>query len=331
MSRYQIQILSFFAILAIALLGMKGFAKRPEVATISAINDPQSLLSADVPIATSSGDTAAFSSPEPQSATLNANTAQFNKPLFTRVDSTPTPMGSAEEILVADLQSGEKYFTNFSSKRWPIASLSKLMTATIVYANLNLDATATIAQADMADGDNSGFAPGETYRLRDLLKVMLVASKNTAANVLARSYGLEQFFALMNAKAKDWGMNDTYFEDPSGLSIANQSTGEDLLKMVRGISVERPDIWKTTENAKVTIKELNSGKLRSFTSTNQFVNRKDFYGGKTGYTPEADGNLISVFLYGKRTVVIIVLGSSDRFGETENIYNWFTHDFKPSN
>ncbi|MDO8504729.1 MAG: serine hydrolase, partial [Candidatus Liptonbacteria bacterium] len=182
-----------------------------------------------------------------------------------------------------------------------------------------------------ADDGNPVFAVGESYRIRDLLKAMLVASRNTAANALARAYGYDKFIAEMNAKAKGWGMDNSNFSDPSGLSVSNQSTANDLLKMIRGVTLERPDIWKTTENAKISIKELASGKVKNFTSTNQFVNRKDFFGGKTGYTPEADGNLITVFLYQKRTVGIIVLGSADRFGDSEKLFNWFSNDFRASN
>jgi D-alanyl-D-alanine carboxypeptidase len=53
-------------------------------------------------------------------------------------------------------------------------------------------------------------------------------------------------------------------------------------------------------------------------------------GGKTGYTDEASGNLVSIFSYGRRAVMVIVLGTSDRFGETEKLITWFKNAFSPS-
>lgn len=320
--------MAFFAVVIIVLLGSRGFAEKSDVVTAANIGEVTGMLKAEG----SGAPVMPAPSPIATERAILGETAQLSpKPPFYRVANSPVPEIGSESAIIFDVQSGEKYLDTFSAKRWPIASLSKLMTATVAYERLDLDSKIVLEQKDFADGDNPVFAPGETYKTRDLLKVMLVASRNTAANALARSFGREQFLKEMNDKAKGWGMDNTNFDDPSGLSVSNQSSADDLLKLVRGVTSERPDIWKTTENAKVSIKDTETGKVRSFVSTNQFVNRKDFYGGKTGYIPEADGNLISVFLYGKRTIGIITLGSADRFGDTEKLLNWFTNDFRTSN
>ena len=59
-------------------------------------------------------------------------------------------------------------------------------------------------------------------------------------------------------------------------------------------------------------------------ATNQFAGTPEFLGGKTGYTDEARGNLLSLFAIGGQTFTVIVLGTDDRFGDTERIRSWLT-------
>jgi len=324
----KLQILTLFAVVVVVLLGARGFAKKEEVIATANISSAAASLSAPSEMSIASR---ADNVDKITEAIMGGSSGVSAKPIFYRASNDSLPEVSAEAMLIADAQSGERYLEVQADKRWPIASLSKLMTAIVVVEKIDQESKVTIEGGDLADGANSVLAAGDTYRARDLLKAMLIASKNTAANAFARTYGKEAFVSAMNDKAKSYGMSDTNFGDPSGLSVANQSTLSDLLKLVRGISFEHPDIWKMTQNSRISIKEQSSGRFKIFTSTNQFVDRSDFYGGKTGYTPESDGNLLTVFLYGKRTLAIIVLGSQDRFGDSQTIFNWFKDDFKPSN
>jgi D-alanyl-D-alanine carboxypeptidase len=64
-------------------------------------------------------------------------------------------------------------------------------------------------------------------------------------------------------------------------------------------------------------------------SINDFAGNADFIGGKTGYTDQADGNLLSIFEYGGRPIFIMVLGINDgvRFNATQQLYDWFKTNF----
>lgn len=324
----KIQILTLFAVAIVVLLGARGLATKEELITSANISSAASALTGYAEVIPRADETQVSAV---AGAILGGGSAMAAKPIFYQAANDPAPVTSAEAMLIADAQSGERYLETQPDTRWPIASLTKLMTAVVAFEKIDLESKITIESEDLADGAATGLAPGDTFRAKDLLKVMLVASRNTIANAFARVYGKAAFIFEMNNKAKNYGMSDTNFNDPSGLSVANQSTLSDLMKLVRGISSEHSDIWKMTENVRLSIKEQNSSRFKSFTSTNQFVNRNDFYGGKTGYTPEADGNLLTLFLYGKRPLAIIVLGSPDRFGDSENLFNWFKNDFKPSN
>ena len=72
-------------------------------------------------------------------------------------------------------------------------------------------------------------------------------------------------------------------------------------------------------NKKVVIKTINN-----------FAGRSDFLGGKTGYTDVADGNLLSIFKYEGRPVIVIIMGTdyASRFDNTETLYNWFKANYR---
>jgi D-alanyl-D-alanine carboxypeptidase len=219
------------------------------------------------------------------------------------------------------LDNGELY--NFrADKRWPIASITKLMTA--VVANKLLDPKEVIRITDdmlLADGSSGGFVSGESFTVEDLVEAMLVVSSNDAASAVSIHYGEEKFINEMNKFAEELGMIDTTFVDPTGLSIQNLSTVEDLVRLTKYIFENEPGILKITRKPTDSIINIKTGTSRKLENINIFAGREDFIGGKTGQIPEAGGNLLSVFSLPKNgsTVIIVVLGANDRFGETEKI------------
>ena len=134
----------------------------------------------------------------------------------------------------------------------------------------------------------------------------------------------------MNVRAKAWGMANTHYADPSGLAVGSQSTATDLVLLAQKIYADYPDILAITRTPQATVTEVSSGNKVPIKNINEFSGEADFIGGKTGYTDQADGNLLSLFLYNGRPVVVVVLGSdeSTRFTNTEALYGWFTANFK---
>jgi len=167
-----------------------------------------------------------------------------------------------------------------------------------------------------------------TYTVKDLLHVMLMPSSNVAAEAMATFYGRAVFVAEMNQRAQSWGMTSTYFDDPSGLSSANQSNAHDLMILAEHVYSSYPQIFAITRTPQTTITELNSGKQYGVKSINNFAGDASFIGGKTGHTNEAQDNLLSVFDYHGHPVLIIVLGTTDRFTDTTKMLNWFTMNYR---
>jgi len=249
---------------------------------------------------------------------------------FRRVANEPVYEKNFSASAVVDLESETFYFEHNKNKQWPLASITKLMTAVIVEDNFAREKTITLSNEDFDKfGDWIGvLEAGESYSVDDLIWAALLSSSNEAVNALARTYGWDSFIEKMNSKATEWGLSNTHFSDPAGLSVSSQSTVFDIVILVGRIYNDYPDILERTRRQGWTIKELESGKFKKIYSNNEFAGHYNFLGGKTGYTDEAVGNLISLFSYKERPVVVVIFGSSDRFGVTESLYSWFRFNFE---
>lgn len=279
-------------------------------------------------------------SPTESSVTENADTISVVPPgsvagsVFRRVGGTPPPAIAVQAALVADLTTGTQFMSENATERWPLASVTKLMTATVVLDKLDPAQKITITEdAFNADTSEKNLHVGDTYTVTDLLRFLLLPSSNVAAEALADAYGRAQFIAEMNARAAAWGMTDTHYADPSGLSVGSQSTATDLVFLAQKIYADYPEILEITRTPQVMVTELGSGAQVAVKNINEFSGEADFIGGKTGYTDQADGNLLSLFSYQGHPIVVIVLGTDEnaRFPNTEALYNWFTENFKAMN
>lgn len=266
----------------------------------------------------------------PQSRDSSAQTERnIGQSVFVKIGGELPPTISARIALVADLESGERLWARESERRWPIASIAKLMSAVVALKNVDQNQAITITQNDFPIGvSGNGLKIGESYGVKDLLLSALLESTNESVEAIARVYGREAFIAQMNAQAEAWGLNNTHFSDPTGLSVATQSTAENMLGFAKNIYENYPDVFRMTQKPTAVITELVSGKTVTIKSINLFAGQEDFLGGKTGFTDEAGGNLLSIFSYRERPVVIIVLGSEDRFGDTEKLLNWLEQNYK---
>lgn len=251
---------------------------------------------------------------------------------FTRIATTTVPDFEREAILVRDITNGVDLASVNADVRWPTASLTKLMTATVVMDHLSMDTKITITPQMMAvDPEENHLVVNGTYTVYDLLHVMLMPSSNVAAEALADYYGRSQFLSEMNQRAAEWGMNDTHFYDPSGLSSANESTAHDLAILATHVYESYPTILQFTDTPDIVITNLANNTNVDVRSINQFAGEADFIGGKTGYIPEARDNLLSMFRYDGKPVLVIVLGAGDtaeRFTDTTKLLDWFTMDYK---
>jgi hypothetical protein len=232
------------------------------------------------------------------------------------------PNLSSKAYLMADLDTGEIIVDKNSDDIYPIASVSKLMTATIANEKMNLQDVAIVSKdAVNAYGSQGGLVSGEKIRLSDLVYPLIMESSNNAAEVFADYYGHEAFMDEMNKKAESLGMNDTYYNDPSGLDPKNSSTPKDLLKLVRYIWKNDPTVFGTTRVKQFAIKG------HTWLNRNPQLSLDGYIGGKNGYIDQALQTTASLFEIptlkgGTRKVVIIVLKSNDKNGDVIRLINF---------
>ncbi len=228
----------------------------------------------------------------------------------------------ASAFLVREIGSEEAIGGYQAEYRWPIASVTKLMTAVVALEKIGADQEVIISQAAIdTEGDSGSFTLGEVFTVSDLIKAMMTVSSNDAAAALADFIGTPRFFDLMQEKAYELGMTDTSFIDATGLSYLNQSTAEDVATLVDYVYKTYPVIFEVSRKASNTITE-RGGYSRSLKNINVFAGTTGFEGGKTGFTDESKGNLVSLFSYQGKTYILIVFGTEDRFAETRKLLSW---------
>lgn len=264
--------------------------------------------------------------PIPSAPTETSESAE--KTAASPTNEIPAPKTANQVKVIAAgaflMDTAEPLYSFRLDKQWPIASLTKLMTALVAKRLVAKEETVTMTKEAAASfGEAGNFKEGEKFRAGDLIQAMLVASSNDAAKALADHYGEEALVAEMNRLAAAISMTNTSFVDATGLSSQNLSTPDDLAKLVRFIWHEDPGIFNITRIPHINIVDINGNESRKLNNTNVFVSRNDFLGGKTGQLPDSNGNLISIFKLPDQSspVVIIILGAEDRFEETKKILN----------
>lgn len=335
MTKFNLQSLLFaFIVLALVLTGKTGGEDSAYAPAKAGLNSAG--LAVESVLSTAESVQPKFERPSAKSAAaavtrerFTGTVINFALPEPVRTPAAP-PAITARAALVKELKTGTELFLKDGLKRWPLASLTKLMTAVIARENFRPNQRVTVSAAAVDSAGSAGdFKGGEIFRAADLINTALIISSNDAAAALADFYGSREFLELMKIKAAAIKMNDTVFFDPHGLSVLNQAVIADLEKLVYYILKNHPAILEVTTRPQITITELNSGTDRVISSNNQFAGRPEFLGGKTGYLEDANGNLISLFTDAEREkqFLIIVLGASDRVQETEKLYQWAKLNF----
>jgi serine-type D-Ala-D-Ala endopeptidase (penicillin-binding protein 7) len=211
----------------------------------------------------------------------------------------------------------------------PIASLTKLMTSVVVVeAGLPLDEVLTVTQDDVdtEKGSGSRLRVGAQLTRGEMLHLALMSSENRAANALGRHYpgGEAAFVEAMNAKARQLGMADTRYVEPTGLSSRNQSSARDLALLVSEAS-QHPLISElsTSPSYQVAV----GRRTLQYRTTNQLVLNPSWEIGlqKTGYISEAGRCLVMQARMAGRKLIMVFLDSTgkySRLGDAERVRHW---------
>jgi D-alanyl-D-alanine carboxypeptidase (penicillin-binding protein 5/6) len=246
----------------------------------------------------------------------------------TRDFNVPEPQINAKAAALYDVQSGRLLFSKNPEMRLPIASITKLMTAIVVLENLNQEEIYTVRPEDInAAGLGADLYKNEKIKAGDLLKIMLIKSSNDAALTFASSaqkHGID-LVSKMNERATSLGMGNTHFADPAGLNDSETfSTVGNLIKLVKE-AIGHSLISQILTSRSADVSSIDGGIRHHLVNTDQLLGQiSSIILGKTGFTDSALGTMaLAVKINGNQdTLISIILGSNDRFGETKNLIDW---------
>jgi D-alanyl-D-alanine carboxypeptidase (penicillin-binding protein 5/6) len=224
------------------------------------------------------------------------------------------PQVDARAYVVVDFRTGKVLAAQDADARMEPASLTKLMTAYIVFQELaahklKLDEQVTVSEhAWRSEGSRTFIELGKPVSVQDLILGMIVQSGNDATIALAeRIAGTEATFAqMMNENAKRLGMSGTHFENSSGLpSPQHYTTAHDLSLLATAIIREYPQFYRW-----FSVREFEHNGIKQQNRNGLLEKDPTVDGLKTGHTDSAGYCLVTSSLRDGMRLVSVVMGST---------------------
>jgi D-alanyl-D-alanine carboxypeptidase len=245
-------------------------------------------------------------------------------------EGTTFPLVSAQAALAIDLNSRTTLYEKNSKDKFLPASTTKIITALTAMDYYPPDLVLTVGKVKV-EGQKMGLVEGEKITVLDLLYGLLIFSANDSAEVLAANFpgGRDLFVVAMNLKAKEYGLGDSYFTNPSGLDGNTQVTTAVDLAKISEAAMGDPTFAKIVGTKGLTVRSVDQAFSHKLTNINRLIGEVEgVLGVKTGWTEEARENLVTYLERDGKKIMIVVLGSQDRFGETKELINWIFANYE---
>ncbi len=240
--------------------------------------------------------------------------------------SAVNPNITARSAFFVDTKTGRVLYSKNEHEKLPIASLVKVMTAVIAIEHRKLDEEYLVSNyASSMEPDKMWLLAREKLTLKELLYGVFLISANDAAEVLAEGTTgrREEFMHLMNSKAAQLGMKDTFFANPTGLdedSNNSYSSAYDLALLSRYAVRRYPYLTDFSSTYHILLPQTDTHQdYDMYSGINLLTTYPGVVGFKTGYTPEAGLTLITLARRGGSEVLGVLLGSGDRRDEAKEI------------
>ncbi len=212
-----------------------------------------------------------------------------------------------------------------------VASISKIMTAILAIESGKMDDIVIIGEEiDKAYGSGIYIRKGEELTLRDLVYGLMLRSGNDAALSIAHYVGgsVDNFVVMMNKKAKEIGMKNTEFNNPSGLDEekGNYSTAYDMAKLA-SYAIKNDEFKKITGTKKYKLKTNMNTYI--WTNKNKMLTMYKYStGGKTGYTEIAKRTLVSYASKDNTNLVVVTLNDGNDWNDHKELFEYGFNNYK---
>lgn len=268
-------------------------------------------------------------------------------PLSISAQDLPSKWPSAPEIssasgVLIEASSGQVLFDKSMNEiRYP-ASTTKVMTTLIILENipdLNQNITFTdIILPDLAPGNSTINAQvGEVLTVEQCLYAIMLASANEVCTQMAVEVAgsVENFTAMMNAKAAEIGCTNTHFVNANGLPDPNHYTTAYDLALILREAIKNEAFCKIAGAAKYTIPPTNKTTIaRNMENHNALLADGKYHyegaiAGKTGHTEAARNTLVTAASKEDMTLICVVLRSEneERFTDTRTLFDYGFDNF----
>ena len=241
-------------------------------------------------------------------------------------DSPEAPEISAKAAVVFDPSYDIFLYEKNPNKPLPPASTTKIATALTALENFDLEETASAsAECLNLPGNQMGLVEGENISIENLLYGLLVQSSSDAACVLSRHKGLSQgrFVAEMNKLAQRLDLSQTTFANVTGLDDGNHYSSAHDLALLGKYALENPIMRKIVATPQITFFSEDGRIGHYLETTNELIGAMSGVTGiKTGYTEEAGGCLVLSVMRGGRELIVVVMGTENRFSEAKLLAEW---------
>lgn len=212
-----------------------------------------------------------------------------------------------------------------------IASITKIMTCLLAVESKKLDEIVVVDEViNESYGSGIYIEVGEEITLRDLLYGLMLRSGNDAALMVAKYIGgdIETFVSMMNNKAKEIGMKNTIFSNPSGLDNTdngNYSTAYDMALLTR-YAMNYEDYKEIVKTKSHTVK--TNKKTYIWKNKNKLLSEDYITGGKTGYTEKAKRTLVTTASSDNMDFIVVTIKDSDDWNTHKDLYQYAFNNYQ---
>ncbi len=250
------------------------------------------------------------------------------------LSSVPAPTLAARAWISVDVNSGQVLAASNPDQKVEPASLTKIMTAYVVFnaldeKRLTMDQQVPVSEHAWRTGGSRMFIePRKPVTVEELLQGVIVQSGNDASVALAEAVGGSEtaFAALMNQEAERLGMKSTHFMNATGLPDPQHMTSvRDLATIATHLITDHPDHFHFYKQKSFTYNKITQPNRNRLLWADPSVD-----GMKTGHTDSAGYCLVATALRGDRRVLTVLVGTDSeatRAEESLKILNWSFQNF----